>query len=81
MLLCIIVKSHFIQQVLRFSRLFPPHYSVSMYKKKKKGEDQAEKKPPAIAIQKEIEMNWGHKPTPDQLAKDQHVSSLLYLKL
>lgn len=59
-------------QVLRFSRLFPPHYPVSLYKKKRKV-DEPEKLVPQPLEGKEMEIDWGPAPEPENLMKDGQV--------
>jgi len=59
--------------VLRFSRLFPPHYTLPQYKKKKKSEDSNRPNSKSGKMLKPVEMDWGVTPTPDQLAKDEQV--------
>ena len=59
-------------QVLRFSRLFPPQYPISLYKKKKKTED-GDKAAARPTASDEIEMNWGAAAEPEQMMKDEQV--------
>lgn len=74
---CLILLTVFRLQVLRFSRLFPPQYPISIYRKKKKPDDGsgADKLSPVAAVSsREAEMNWGEPAPPDLIMKDEQVN-------
>ncbi|XP_067949949.1 transcription initiation factor TFIID subunit 1-like [Watersipora subatra] len=64
-------------EVLRFSRLFPPQYPISLYKRKKKTEEGDKPSKPSF---QEVEFNRGGTPPAELIMKDDQITFLEPLK-